>query len=326
MPHASRCPGPVAFATAVLVAVSTALMAQAAGPARASSPALRPAASPAKCGFGEAVRRPERLELLDFHSAGLQRDICVAVLLPPEPLDPPRSYPVVVLLHGLDGEPSVWVRRAAIHEHLDRAVAAGILPPLIAVAPVGENGYWTNRADGRAPWGDMVVRELLGAVRAAYPAAAGPERTALVGFSMGGFGALSLALRHPEAVGAAVALSPTDILLAVADWPRRAVYRHVFGDPADPARLATLNPVDLVRAGAGQGQHFALVHGTREPRKFNEGTERLAAAMRASGLDVASRTVEGGGHGWKRTWAPDTQRWWIAQLSRWWSVPPALAR
>jgi len=139
---------------------------------------------------------------------------------------------------------------------------------------------------------------------------------------MGGFGALSIGLRHPKTFGFIIGLSPTDLEIAVQKQPRRKLYTDVFGIPPDLDLVRRVNPYSLIRRGLGKSQRILLAYGSAEPKKFLAGAKRLIRAMTRRKLTIAVRVVTGGRHGWKTTWTADLHRWWIARLGRWLSSSP----
>jgi enterochelin esterase-like enzyme len=301
---------------ALPLALALSLVAIAVSPARGEAPTVT-AASPASCGF--AGKPPAGVTLHRIRSTLLGRDVPFAVISPRHA--PPGPLPLLVLLHGLGAKPAAFVQGPRVHGVIAEAVARGSLPEAIVVMPSGGDAYWTDWADGRHPWAAMVVNELVPAVRAAFAVADGPDRTAIAGLSMGGFGALSIGLRHPQVFGSIVALSPTDMRLALLAEPTRPVYTRVFGSPADPSAVAGANPRDLVEAGAGDGQRVTLVVGDAEPPKFHEGTVALAQAMQDRGMDVALRVVPGGGHDFRTTWTRASLDWCLTRLAEAWRSP-----
>jgi len=138
-----------------------------------------------------------------------------ALYLPPGYDADARRYPVLYLLHGAgDGQPADWFRMAGADVVLDRLILAGEIPPLIAVAPDGRRGsddpratYFLNDADGRYPWADMFLGELIPQVEGRYRTTGEAKTRGLMGISMGGFAATLYQLRHPDLFGGASALS-----------------------------------------------------------------------------------------------------------------------
>jgi S-formylglutathione hydrolase FrmB len=244
----------------------------------------------------------------------LNRPLCSLEILPEEALKPGETWPVVVLLHGLRGAPADWLRFAHIHRRIREIQAEGALPPTVFLLPTGHNGYWTNWADGKHPYRDLVFAYLRDAERRIPALSRDPARRAIAGISMGGFGAVSIALEHPEEFGIAVGMSPTDLVIATEQQPNRKVYRRIFGTPVDDALVRSVNPRDLVESGQGRGLVFRLFVGTAEGAKFTQGTRELADAMRANALQVDLTEIEGGKHTWDSTWNAQTHRDWLRQI------------
>jgi enterochelin esterase-like enzyme len=156
---------------------------------------------------------PGPVEYGSFASAARGVDTGWCLIRPPGRRE---ALPVVVALHGIGGDHTSFVDPAfGLDHYLAAAVAAGVAPFAIA-APDGGRSYWHPRPDGEDA-GAMVVDELL-------PLLAGrglvTDRIGLIGWSMGGYGALRLAgLLGPDRVAAVVAVSPA-----------------LWGDPDDASR------------------------------------------------------------------------------------------
>ena len=236
-------------------------------------------------------------------------------------LVPGARAPVLVLLHGLGSQPHSWIVNGGVLKQIDEAVRRGKLPKCWVVLPEGRAGYWSDWADGKHPWGSWIHGHLLRDLDKLGRRARDPRWTAVVGISMGGFGALSLALNHPNSFGFAAGLSATDLDIATKKPPFRPVYRSVLGRHIDTKRMRAVNPYQLVQAGAGsKAQRFLVAWGSREPAKFSAGSERLVKAMRAKRLNPGVMIVHHGVHGWKTTWLV-AQPWWIRELGTWWRAP-----
>ncbi|WP_294506402.1 alpha/beta hydrolase family protein [uncultured Victivallis sp.] len=146
----------------------------------------------------------------EFHSDVLGRACSMNVLVPQKAATQigmvssgetgRAEYPVLYLLHGLSDNHTIWMRRTSIERY---AAAYGI----VVVMPAGERGFYTDMAEGYRYW-TMVSEELPQIVRNLFPVSAKREDTFAAGLSMGGYGALKLALRCPERFAGAVALSP----------------------------------------------------------------------------------------------------------------------
>jgi S-formylglutathione hydrolase FrmB len=234
--------------------------------------------------------------------------------IPPPARSSTPGMRLLVLLHGLGGSPASWLEMTDVVPTLHARMRSGALPPTLILLPEGGSGYWSDWADGAHPYGTLVLA-LIDAAKRRFGVDARPG--AIVGASMGGFGALSLGLRHPVRFGFIAALSATDLEIAQRAQPRRQVYLNVLGAPPSAARLARINPRQLIERGAGVGQVLLLGWGEREAAKFRVGGKRLERVARSRGLNVARRVVRGGRHGWASTWV-ELHPWWIERLARSW--------
>lgn len=145
--------------------------------------------------------------------------------------DTTRRFPVVYYLHGLGGDEWNWVRLGRLPEVADSIATAG-RGEVIVVMPDGDDGWWTTwntlgdqrrcladrtrierAASYCVPWphyDDYVARDLVSHVDARWRTM--PERAhrGIAGLSMGGLGAVSLALAYPDVF--AVAASHSGVL------------------------------------------------------------------------------------------------------------------
>ena len=142
----------------------------------------------------------DRGSFVSRHRPGV--DTNWVVLRPP---GAPAVLPVVVALHGLRQDAETVVGSSLyVDRYLTAAVADGV-PPFAVVAVDGGTSYWHRRPDGEDT-GAMVVDELLPLIA---EQGLDVSRIGLLGWSMGGYGALRLAgLLGPDRVGAVVASSP----------------------------------------------------------------------------------------------------------------------
>lgn len=140
-----------------------------------------------------------------------------AICVPPTP-----PVGVVLCLHGRNGS-----HRSTFEDiHLHDVVADEGLALAIVAVDGGPSSYWHARADGRDPEA-MIMDELLPTIDDVI----GTELPrAVLGWSMGGFGAMHLAAAHPDVFRAAVGSSP-------ALWQRfEATADGAFDDAADYER------------------------------------------------------------------------------------------
>lgn len=122
---------------------------------------------------------------------------------------PSRRYPVVLVLSGFSGFGEYLFQRRAFEptlaDRLDRLVATRKMPPVIAASPdcytaLGGSQYVDSSAVG--DYETHVVREVVPFLDASFRTKAAPRHRAIAGKSSGGYGAIMLAMKHPEVFGA----------------------------------------------------------------------------------------------------------------------------
>jgi S-formylglutathione hydrolase FrmB len=108
-------------------------------------------------------------------------------------------YPVVYLLNGYDGNYAQWSKTAP-----QLAKTADDLK-IIFVYPDGGKSSWyfDSPIDSTSQYESYITKELVPYVDAHFPTKASSNSRAITGLSMGGHGALYLAIRHSDLFGAA---------------------------------------------------------------------------------------------------------------------------
>ena len=148
-----------------------------------------------------------------------------------------RRFPVAYYLHGAWGSEDDWVRKGGLDVVVDSLIAAG-MPELIVVMPDGDDGFYTEwatpyqrtlcpqRTDLREPaerycvraprYDAYIARDLVRHIDATYRTLADARHRGIAGLSMGGFGALALAVQYPDLWAAAASHSGAVARLALA--------------------------------------------------------------------------------------------------------------
>lgn len=125
--------------------------------------------------------------------------------------DKDKTFPVLYLLHGLDGTNQDWSRRGHVKDVMDQLTASGEACDMVIIMPnaggtpgVDWNGYFNMPG-----WNyeDFFFNELIPEVEKKYRIEGRKEKRALAGLSMGGGGTISYAQRHSELFSAAYAMS-----------------------------------------------------------------------------------------------------------------------
>jgi S-formylglutathione hydrolase FrmB len=154
----------------------------------------------------------------------------VLIWLPPSyASQPQKRYPVAYYLHGAFGDETNWVNVGRLGATLDSLVSRG-MPEMIVVMPDGDDGFYAtwnflgdwpgcrrNRAPNAEPadsycvpwphYDDYVARDLVGFIDRRYRSIADRRRRGIAGLSMGGYGAITLAVNYPDVFSAAASHS-----------------------------------------------------------------------------------------------------------------------
>jgi putative tributyrin esterase len=140
------------------------------------------------------------LQDVTFRSHALDRDMVYRVLLPTK-IMAGQKLPVVYLLHGGGGGFRDWSNYSDVARYAERG--------LILVMPEGHSSYYTNSAGSpQDRYEDYIVKDLILDVESRFPVAVGRENRAIAGVSMGGYGAVKIALRFPGLFVFAAGISP----------------------------------------------------------------------------------------------------------------------
>jgi len=158
--------------------------------------------------FRDAVPAGSRVQYKSFHSALIGRDLNYALYLPPSYESSSKKYPVLYFLHGLNENEMRWSTRGGSDLMLDKMVAENKIGEFIVAIPaVDPSSFYTNARGGGAPWEDVVVKEFIPMVESTYRVNATRATRAISGISMGGYGSLKIAMKHPEMFSAVSAHS-----------------------------------------------------------------------------------------------------------------------
>lgn len=139
-----------------------------------------------------------RVDTLQVRSNKMGRSIPVLVVVPEE-LHPFQQIPTVYMLHGHSGCETSWLKdvQPKLKEWAER-------DQILIVCPDGENSwYWDSPLDAKSQFETFVSKELVRYIDSNYPTRPNRLSRAITGLSMGGHGALWLAIRHKDVFGAA---------------------------------------------------------------------------------------------------------------------------
>ena len=136
------------------------------------------------------------LDTVEFFSPAVDRAMKYNIVLPRGYDESTQRYPVLYLLHGLTQNYTAWGLSNGTPFY------AGLYDDLIVVMPDAGNSWyvnWTADAGGQKNnWEDHIITDVINHVDWNFRTIARREGRAISGLSMGGYGAITLGLRHPD--------------------------------------------------------------------------------------------------------------------------------
>jgi len=150
--------------------------------------------------------RGKVIEGIIFHSK-LMGDVRYTIYLPPGYDHDERRYPVIYMLHGYSDDDTGWLQFGEADRIAGEAINSGELPPVILVMPDGKVTWYVNDYKEERPWQKMFITEFIPYIDKTYRTRPRKEFRGILGLSMGGYGTLHIAMRHPGLFTAAVAFS-----------------------------------------------------------------------------------------------------------------------
>ncbi|MGC3946212.1 MAG: alpha/beta hydrolase-fold protein [Chryseolinea sp.] len=154
----------------------------------------------------------------------------VSVYLPPGYERSGKRYPVIYYLHGYTGTDSIY---AGMKDILDRGIAENKIKPFILVQSnqytLFEGSFYGN-SSLTGNWSDFTAKELVTYIDANYRTMSSRESRGIAGHSMGGHGALKIAMLYPEVFSSVYALSPGLLALVKEFGPNSDSFKELQRD------------------------------------------------------------------------------------------------
>jgi putative tributyrin esterase len=230
------------------------------------------------------------VEEVTFHSLSLNRDMHYLVLLPHDYKNG-GSFPVLYLLHGLYGDYKNWDTRTGIETSVETM-------SLVIVMPDADDSWYTNSATvSRDKFEDYITKDLIFEIDAKYRTLQQKRARAIAGLSMGGYGAVKLALKHPDLFAVAGSLSGAFNAAQNLDQLKPefgAKLLQVFGKAG--TRTRSRNDVFQLLRTAHDYPYFYLACGTAD--FFLDANRALAAQLSSQKVPYEYHETTGG-HTWE---------------------------
>jgi enterochelin esterase-like enzyme len=146
-------------------------------------------------------------ERLSINSKILGKEVHFTMYLPADYETSQRKYPITYLLHGYTDDDTGWLQYGEINRYADKAINDGTIPPMIIAMPDGGVAWYINNSDGTVLYEDFFIKEFMPYIEKTYRVKTEKRFRGVAGLSMGGFGTLVFALKHPELFAACAPLS-----------------------------------------------------------------------------------------------------------------------
>jgi putative tributyrin esterase len=227
-----------------------------------------------------------------FHSTALDREMKYRILLPCAYQAGSGRFPVLYLLHGLYGDYLNWDTRTNLESYAQSY-------NLIVVMPDAGDSWYTNSAtDPKDRFEDYIAKDLLAEIDSKFRTLRARHTRAIAGLSMGGYGALKIALRYHDDFVFAGSLSGA--LNAPQDLDdRRPEFRgqllKVFGPPDSPTRADNNVFSMLPSAAAKDLPSFYIACGSAD--NLLQANRDFAAELSSRGASYEYHETVGG-HTW----------------------------
>jgi S-formylglutathione hydrolase FrmB len=251
-----------------------------------------------------AAQANARAECVSLPSTILERAVPYCVLLPPSyDTDKTRRYPVLYLLHGLGDNDQFLIHSGGMNLVQDLWERKQ-LGEFLIVTPAAGTSFYINSQDGKRRFEDFFLQEFMPGVEKRYRAQSGRSSRGIAGISMGGYGALHIAFRHPQlfaAVGAHSAALIEKLPKVTAQNARQMsqlrVLGEAFGSPFDAAFWNQNDPLTIARTANLTGLKIYFDCGSEDDYGFDSGAVALDKLLTSRHIPHEFHLYPGG-HDW----------------------------
>jgi len=166
--------------------------------------------------FAVAQQPEGKVVIENLYSNNLENSVgnnptrSVSIYLPAGYDDSNQNYPVIYYLHGFTLSDSLSYVGFDIKNQLDKAIAIGKIRPMIFVISdqkTKDEGSWYTNSSLKGNWATFTSSDLVNFIDENFRTIPDRNSRGITGFSMGGFGALTLGIQYPEVFGAVYSLS-----------------------------------------------------------------------------------------------------------------------
>ncbi len=216
--------------------------------------------------------------------------------------DKARQYPVLYYLHGLgDNEQSLlnfggW-------DVITDLRRQGKVGEFVVLAPSGGHTFYLNSADGKIKYEDFFMKEFMPQMEKKYRAEGTPATRGITGVSMGGYGALRLAFKHPDEFAAVSAQMPALITDLPKDFTSSgpgspgSLMGDVFGSPFNRAYFERNNVFYFAKSDSAASLKRMKIYfnvGNNDDYGFEQGAQQLDQLLTSRAIPHEFHIYPGG--------------------------------
>lgn len=181
----------------------------------------------------------------------------------------------------------------------------GRLPEFVLIAPGAPGSWFSDSHDGSKRWEEFLTGDLLRLAESRYRILPDRRSRGMTGISMGGYGAVKIALKRPDLVGSVSSLSGALIPFAPEDlrrynWFARWTLKRVFGRSPQDNSFAANDVWEILREKRFEAPPFAAHFrgGTEDMYGLDRVAAQFASFLTEHGAP-ATAVLEQGGHDWE---------------------------
>ena len=267
----------------------------------------------------ETIRLPDgsRVEFRDFCSPALGKVAQYSVYLPPAyDRDLVSKFPVVYFLHGMFNDHTSWAveRYGNLPLSIEEELLETGLPQFVMVHPNGDNSFYTNFQRGTPKYDSYICEDLIREIEQHFRVDRRSSHRSIAGTSMGGYGALKIAMKHPDLYSSAAAGSP---IILLGENPSRQLiqssssragffadlFKPVFGMPFDRRHWKNNSVEALAHTGRIQNLKIYMAYGTADRYlkvfPMEQGIQSIQKILTERGISNMVRVYREEPHGWE---------------------------
>jgi S-formylglutathione hydrolase FrmB len=215
-----------------------------------------------------------------------------------------KRFPVLYFFHGLGGNEQALVQGGwNIIEDLEKRKKIG---EFVIITPRAGNTFYINSKNGKVRYEDFFVDEFIPAMEKKFRISSHREGRAISGASMGGYGALRTAFKHPELFVAVSAHFPAlieqmpkgaELVAGSGRGSMGASFGTAFGTPLDPKFWDANTPFIFARKNDLEGLKIHFDCGDRDEFGFDVGTTALHKLLQSRKVPHEYGIYPGGHNG-----------------------------